>query len=297
MEREYRVLKALQATPVPAPNVYCLCEDVEVIGTPFYIMEYVQGRIFADPSIPRVSPGERNAMWKSAVATLAALHKVNYNEVGLKGYGKDSGFYLRQTKTLGGISQLQAARKDIETGEPVGELPHFKELTKYFAANPPAAPTTIIHGDFKIDNLIFHPTEPRVIGILDWELSTIGHPLSDFCNLTSPWILSQQPEALLTTPSEKRAFHPGVTPGLPTRTQVLSWYQSAVGWDVASVVGFGDAFTVFRNAVISQGIAARYALRQASSARAREFGGIFPDLARISWRVVQMDGGKGRAKL
>lgn len=181
-------------------------------------------------------------------------------------FGKPTGFYDRQIATLTRISQTQAGAVDVDTKQAVGELPHIGENVRFFSnkASQPRDRSTFVHGDYKIDNLVFHATEPRVIGILDWEMATIGHPLSDICNLTSPWHMD-------TNEGKAAAFQPGRTPGIPTRAQSLEWYGQAAGWDPRADVTWGDAFFFFRSSVIMQGIAARYALRQASSAHAREY--------------------------
>jgi aminoglycoside phosphotransferase (APT) family kinase protein len=179
-------------------------------------------------------------------------------------FGKHTGFYDRQISTLGRISQAQAQAVDVDTKEPVGELPHFQENVRFFSDKSlqPRDRTTFVHGDYKIDNLVFHKTEPRVIGILDWEMATIGHPLSDIANLTSPWFLDS---------AEHKAEHFQQSPGMPTRQQSLQWYAEVAGYDPIPDMDWGDAFFAFRGSVIMQGIAARFALRQASSARAQDY--------------------------
>lgn len=169
VEREYRVLHALEHTDVAVPKTYCLCEDDSIIGTPFYIMEFLDGRIIEDFSIPDVTPEERNQMWRAAVETLARFHAVDYRKIGLEKFGKPSGFYDRQVQTWSTICEAQEAVEDVETGEKVGRLPHFEELIRYFTDKrlQPKDRTTLVHGDYKIDNLVFHKTEPRVIGILE----------------------------------------------------------------------------------------------------------------------------------
>lgn len=169
VEREYRALHALEATDVAVPKTYCLCEDDSVIGTPFYIMEFLDGRIFEDFLMPGVASAERTALWKEAIQTLARLHAVDVQKVGLDKFGKAKGFYGRQTQTWATICISQSKAVDVETKEPVGQLPHFDELVGFFKNErlQPKDRTTLVHGDFKIDNLVFHKTEPRVIGILE----------------------------------------------------------------------------------------------------------------------------------
>lgn len=169
VEREYRILTALSDTDVPVPRTYCLCEDESVIGTPFYIMAFLDGRIFEDPIIPNVLPDQRRAIWSDAVRVLAKLHRIDPKTVGLEEFGKPHGFYNRQIQTWKTICTAQAKVEDVDSGEAVGQLPFFEEMMQYFSdvRQQPADRATLIHGDFKIDNLVFHKTEPRVIGILE----------------------------------------------------------------------------------------------------------------------------------
>lgn len=200
--------------------------------------------------------------------------------VGMEKFGKHTGFYDRQISTLGRVSQAQAQAVDVDTKEPVGELPYFQENVRFFSnkSSQPRDRTTFVHGDFKIDNLVFHKTEPRVIGILDWEMATIGHPLSDIANLTSPYYLDS---------AEHKAEHFHQTPGIPARQQTLQWYAEVTGYDPTSDMDWGDAFFAFRGSVIMQGIAARYALRQASSARARDYIKNIKPFAEETHRLVK----------
>ncbi|KAI4161399.1 MAG: hypothetical protein L6R39_000071 [Caloplaca ligustica] len=171
VEREYRIIHALEKTDVPVPRTYHLCEDERVIGTPFYIMDYLDGRIFEDASFPSVSGDERHeiARWHDAIRTLAKLHRLSPASVGLLDYGKPSGFYNRQLQTFGTISESQAKVVDVDSKVAVGQLPHFEDMVAFFRdpTTQPKDRTTLIHGDYKIDNLVYHSTEPRVIGILE----------------------------------------------------------------------------------------------------------------------------------
>ncbi|KAI4131846.1 MAG: hypothetical protein LQ338_001036 [Usnochroma carphineum] len=169
VEREYRIIHALGPTDVPVPRTYCLCEDGNIIGTPFYIMEFLDGRIFEDASFPSVSADERHEMWNDAIRTLGKIHRLSPASVGLSDYGKPSGFYDRQLKTLSTISESQAEAVDVDTKIAVGKIPRFDDMVAFFR-DPDTQPkdrATLIHGDYKIDNLVYHQTEPRVIGILE----------------------------------------------------------------------------------------------------------------------------------
>ncbi|KAJ1333582.1 acyl-CoA dehydrogenase family member 11 [Microdochium nivale] len=286
VDREYRIIHALEHTDVPVPRAYCLCEDDDgVVGTPFYIMEFLDGRIIEDPAMPGVSARERTALWRAAVETLARFHSVDFRAVGLAKYGKTEGFYGRQLQTWRTICDAQASAVDADSGKPVGKLPHFDELLAYFsdAGRQPADRGTLIHGDYKIDNVVFHKTEPRVIGILDWEMSTIGHPLSDLANLMGPFDNAKVKGMF----SDSKAFLPGATPGLPDQETVMGWYAAAAGWDPRPEMNWARAFSTFRLAAICQGIAARVATRQASSESAVKHASSMVPLANYAWQLVQ----------
>ncbi|KAL4910576.1 hypothetical protein BDW74DRAFT_352 [Aspergillus multicolor] len=286
VEREYRILDALRDTIAPVPRVYTLCTDEDVIETSFYIMEFLDGRIFTDPGMPGVAAGERREMWRSAIQTLVNLHTLSYEALRLGDLGKHSGFYARQIKTFTSLSRHQATTTDAESGIPIGPLPHLEDMASFFAdpASQPKDRTTIVHGDYKIDNIIFHKTEPRVIGVLDWEMATLGHPLSDVVSLIAPflphtWGARTQPSSFGSSVLKAQES------GLPSLEECLSLYQTS-GYDVRSDLQWGRAFAGFRGAVIMQGIAARYSRRQASSASAREFGAMAWPTAEGVWELV-----------
>ncbi|KAF2638758.1 phosphotransferase enzyme family protein [Massarina eburnea CBS 473.64] len=290
VEREYRILKALQETDVPVPHVYCLCEDDSIVGSPFYIMEFLDGRIVTEPHFSGVSEVERREMWHDAVRTLAKLHRLDPKSIGLESYGKPTGFYNRQIQTFTRLGEAQAQTKDVETGEQVGEVPRMQELVKFFGntEKQPRDRGVPIHGDYKIDNLVYHKTEPRVIGILDWEMSTIGHPLSDLSNLIVPWTISG---FFTTRRNSSPYFAPSpsldyLAPGLPTRDQIIKWYAEVAGWNPAPEIPWSTAFAMFRDAIIFQGIASRYAVRQASSLEARKVAEDRGLMAEICWELV-----------
>ncbi|EPE06479.1 acyl- dehydrogenase family member 11 [Ophiostoma piceae UAMH 11346] len=312
VEREYRILAALGGTPerakqtgVPVPRAYILCEDSSIIGTPFYVMSFLDGRIIEDPAIPdeeiQHDPARRRAMWSAAVRALARLHRVDPASVGLAAYGKPSGFYNRQIQTWKAICAAQAAARDKETDVPVGELPHFQDIMGFFSdpRYQPRDRSTLIHGDFKIDNLVFHKTSPEVIGILDWEMSTRGHPLSDLLNLLTPF---QTAHLSAKIHNGHPIFLPGKLVGLPTQDEITAMYAAEAGWiPTVSEVRWAAAFNIFRQAAICQGIAARYAGRQASSEKAQAYATAREPLAEFAWQLCQeareLQDGDGKAKL
>lgn len=288
MDREYKIIHALEQTDVAVPKAYCLCEDDAVVGTAFYIMSYLDGRIFEDPALPGVSAKERTEMWKSAITTLAKFHRVDPKRVGLERFGKPDGFYNRQLMTFATISTVQSEIEDKDTKKPVGKIPHFDEMVEFFEdqSTQPKDRATLIHGDYKIDNVVFHKTEPRVIGILDWEMSTIGHPLSDVSNLLTPYT-SANSKIAQSIGRAHVGFKDGATPGLPTKQQVLDWYYEVAGWRYTDTeIAWGDAFSTYRNAVIVQGIAARFAQRQASSEKAKEYASQMKPFGEVAWELV-----------
>ncbi|KAK4936454.1 hypothetical protein LTR10_022671 [Elasticomyces elasticus] len=298
VDREYKIIKALEQTDVPVPKAYCLCEDNGVIGTPFYIMEFLDGRMVTEPHFPGFSPEERTEMWRDAVRTLAKFHRVDFKEVGLSDFGRHGGFYDRQLKTFGTLSKAQAAVEDVDTKVPVGDIPHFDDMVAFFKqkSSQPKDRTTLIHGDYKIDNLVFHKTEPRVIGILDWEMATIGHPLSDFVNLTAPWVWVGRISGSAHSEKAVEHFAPGATPGLPSLDQAVKWYTDASGYDVRPELAWGNAFGGYRGAIIMQGIAARYARRQASGTTAKNYAAQMGPYGEWAYSLVkqlqQSSGGK-----
>ncbi|KAK8097333.1 acyl-CoA dehydrogenase family member 11 [Apiospora kogelbergensis] len=286
VEREYRIIRALEQTDVPVPEAYCLCTDETVLGTPFYIMEFLNGRVFEDPAIFDVAADERAQLWKAATQTLAKLHQVDYVKVGLHDFGRSKEFYNRQLATWTQICGAQEKAKDADTGEAVGRMPHFHDLVCYFSrgTQQPLDRATLVHGDYKIDNLVFHPTEPRVIGILDWEMSTVGHPLSDLAGFLLPYYTAARLHA--------KYFHGDnflATPGLPTPPVIIQWYRDVVTgwWDPQPDMEWAVAFAAFRSAAICQGIAARVATRQASSLQAHHYADAFRPFADFAWEFIR----------
>ncbi|KAF1984628.1 APH-domain-containing protein [Aulographum hederae CBS 113979] len=285
IDREYKVISALDSTNVPVPKTYGYCDDAAVIGTPFYIMEEIILYKKIDPWFPDMAADERTAIWKEVIHTLAKLHAVSIPSLNLTSWIRPTPFYPRQLHSLTTISTAQSTSTNPSTSQPVGHLPHHSSLLTFFHASPaqPAPRNALVHGDFKLNNLVFHRTEPRVIGILDWKMSTVGHPLSDVVYLLTPFLWASPSPALpLLTELAlvgdigvwREKFRPGAVPGLPRLETCKGWYEEAVGWEVEErEFEWATAFGAWRTAVVMQGIAARVVGGSASGVEARKFAG------------------------
>ncbi|KAL4888279.1 phosphotransferase enzyme family domain protein [Aspergillus ambiguus] len=252
IERKYAIFQALKQSEVPVPKTYCICLDNTVLGTPFFIMEHLNGRIFYDSTMPGVSVSERSKMWKAAVKMLACIHRLDPNKAVLQYFGKPGRYYDRQIALLQSLSASYVNVRNIKTKKYVGELAQRDDQT------------VIIHGDFKIDNLVFHKSKPQIIGVLDWEMATLGHPLADICNLTHPYFWNGLGQNVHLFQTEQVQVL-----GLPTRKDCVRWYTEVSGWDPTPYLPWGDVFFMFRTTIIVQSITARYARRQASEAQAK----------------------------
>ncbi|KAI8620484.1 kinase-like domain-containing protein [Chytriomyces sp. MP71] len=266
VEREYRVISALgKHSNVPVPRAYFLCEDTAVVGTPFYLMEFLQGRIFGDNALPELQTLADRANYDALMDTLAKLHSANVAQLGLSDYSRNpTGFYSRQIATLTAVTKQQYASNP----EKVPAIPRLDDMLAWFKRNMvPDEPATIVHGDFKLDNVIYHPTEPRIIGILDWELSTLGHPLSDLANCLLPWYT---PTAFDGTLPGAHGFKDADRPlHVPEVTVLIKEYcKRAERKYPIEKFEFCIAFSFFRALVIVQGVQARAARKQASSGNA-----------------------------
>jgi aminoglycoside phosphotransferase (APT) family kinase protein len=271
VDREFRVMQALQNSDVPVPKLFAYSEKLDVVGTPFYIMEYLDGRVIVDQSLPGLSKADRASVYQDMNRVIAALHKVDYAQVGLETFGKPGNYFGRQ------IARWSRQYKEANTED----IPELHALIDWLPANIPAGEqTSIVHGDYRLDNLVLHPTEPRAIGLLDWELATLGHPLADFAYHCMSWHI---PASLWRGIGglDLAAL------GIPDEAHYLKQYSETTGLDGAEHWDFYLAYNLFRMAAILQGIARRAADGTAASSDALETGSKARPLAEIGWRYAQ----------
>ena len=272
VEREFRIIKALAATDVPVPRVHLLCEDTGVIGTAFFVMDFVAGRIMRDPTMPGSSPEERAACYDSMNDVLARLHKVDFRAVGLGDYGRPAAYVARQVARW--WKQYEASKTE--------EIPEMDRLIEWLTLHiPPGDETTIVHGDYRMENIIFDPAG-RVVAVLDWELSTLGHPLSDLGWACRPYHCPPGTDGVLSFQDVDRT-----SPGIPSEDQFVASYCKSVGRTAAPHWMFFVAFSFFRAAAIAQGIAMRAKIGTASAPDAAERGARARLMAEIGWEVAQ----------
>lgn len=278
IEREFRVQAALAGTQVPVPRMHYLCEDETVIGCAFYVMELVVGRIFWQSDLPESSPGERAAIYDEMNRVIAALHCVDCVALGLADYGKPGNYFARQIDRW--TRQYRASETErIEAMERLIEWlpPHMPQESE--------PPTRIVHGDFRLDNLIFHPTEPRIRAVIDWELSTLGHPLADFAYHTQNWYVPP-PYSHGIAGLDLQAL------GIPSADEYWAAYLRRTGLRIGADRRFYLIYNLFRSAGILQGIAKRVQEGTAASVRAAEVARSTRPLAELAWQLAQeMDSG------
>ena len=274
VEREYRVMTALARSDVPVPKTYGLCEDEGVIGSTFFVMEFVDGRIWWDGTLPGMQPAERHAIYSEMNRVIAALHRVDFNAVGLGDYGKPGNYFERQI----GRWTKQYRASETETIEAMDRL------IEWLPANiPPGEETSLVHGDFRLDNTIFHPTEPRIIAVLDWELSTLGHPLADFAYHCMSWHIEQGGPFRGLGHIDHAAF------GIPTEAEYVAMYCKRLGHAPIDprAWNFYLAYNLFRAAGITQGIMKRVQEGTAASLFAVEAGKKARPMAERGWEFAK----------
>ena len=279
IEREFAVMSGLYGTDVPVPRMHCLCEDEAIIGRAFYVMEFMQGRILWDQTLPGMSPSERTAIYNEMNRVIAALHTVKFAERGLAGYGKPGNYFDRQ------ISRWSKQYVASIT-QPIDEM---DQLMAWLPQHIPAMAraehmVSIVHGDYRLDNLMFHPTEPRIVAVLDWELSTLGHPLADFSYHCMAWHIP---------PGAFRGIG-GVdvaSLGIPTEEEYIRRYcertRLTTPAELKADWNFYMAYNLFRMAAILQGIAKRAEMGTAASAQAVSSGAGARPLAQMAWKCAQ----------
>ncbi|MBF9151489.1 phosphotransferase [Novosphingobium jiangmenense] len=272
VEREAKVLSALGSVGFPVAKVYGLCTDESVIGSWFYVMEMVEGRIFWDATFPEVPREERPAYFDAMNATIAQLHSIDHEAVGLGDYGKPGNYFARQ---VGRWS------KQYLEDELAGRDPDMDALVEWLpTAIPDGDETSVVHGDFRCDNMIFHPTEPRVIAVLDWELSTLGHPLADFAYHAMMYHMPPNIVAGLEG-ADLAALN------IPSEADYVAAYCERTGRDTIPSWDFYMAFNFFRLAAIFHGIKGRYLRGTAASAHAKDRAEAFPVLARLARQAME----------
>jgi len=277
VDREYRVMTALAQTDVPVPRTYCYCDDRSVIGTPFFVMEFLDGRHFWDPALPELDAPQRAALWDDMNSVIARLHGVDYAAIGLADYGRAGNYFERQ---IGRWTRQYRASETMRI-ESMDRLIDW--LPRHIIEDDT---TSIVHGDFRIDNLIVHRSAPRVIGVLDWELSTLGHPLGDFAYHAMAWRLTW-------TQFRGMAGNDLAALGIPSERQYVDAYcrrSGRAGID-ANDWQFCIVFSMFRLAAILQGIAKRAIMGTSADANAADVGERARTIADVAWREAQARAG------
>ena len=276
VDREYRVISALYGAGFPVPRPYVLCEDDAVVGTSFYVMEFVDGRIFWSLDLPEIEPDERAAIYDDVNATMARLHNADYEALGLGDFGAPGNYFERQ------ISRWTRQYRASETTT----VDAMDRLIEWLPENIPADDSaSIVHGDYRLDNMVLHPTEPKVIAVLDWELSTIGHPLADFTYHLMAW---QMPE--IGIGSVGLADKPLADLGIPSADEYTALYCERTGRDAIPDMNFCAAYNFFRLAAILQGIAGRVRDGTAASAHASQAVKAVQPLADLGWKYASKHG-------
>lgn len=271
VDREYRVMKALQGTDVPVPKMIVFSDDISVVGTPFYLMEFLDGRVFVDQSLPGMTRNERSEIYGEMNRVISALHQIDPALVGLSDFGRAGNYFARQ------IARWSRQYQESKTED----IDALNALIEWLPENIPEGElTSIVHGDYRLDNLVFHPTEPKAIGLLDWELCTLGHPLADFAYHCMSWHI----------PASLWRGIGGLDLeglGIPTESSYVQQYSAATGFSGLEHWDFYIAYNLFRMAAILQGIARRAVDGTAAASDAIETGSKARPLAEIGWKYAQ----------
>ena len=269
VDREFRVISALAGTDVPVARAHLLCADDSVIGQMFYLMDCVEGRILVDPSMPGQTPAERSAIFDSMNDVLARLHKVDPVKVGLGDYGRTGQYIARQ------VARWSRQYAELKTED----IPAMDRLIAWLPQNIPTEdPTTIVHGDYRLGNLIVHPVEPRVVAVLDWELSTLGHPLCDLAYNCIGYYLPDPPHGFANADFGKL--------GLPTLEETVAAYCRRMGRDRIEHWNYYVAFSLFRLAAIAQGVYRRGLAGNSSNPDSVKMSRSPRERAEIAWSLV-----------
>lgn len=265
VEREYRIMTALADTDVPVPKTYLLCEDDSIIGSVFFVMECIDGRVVAEFGLDSIPPQDRRPLYENAIRVMVALHAVDYEAVGLGDYGRPGNYYARQISRW---SRQYIASK-------TAEIEAMERLMEWLPANiPESDEVTLVHGDFRIGNLIVHPTKPETAAVLDWELSTLGHPLADLA---------------LFVFYANQAHKSGDHPEIPTEKEILAAYCAHSGRDRIENWNFYKVFNLFRSAGIAQGVYKRGLDGNASSQFWKSAGETVPAFAEQAWELIEAE--------
>ncbi|TPE58667.1 phosphotransferase family protein [Sandaracinobacter neustonicus] len=281
VDREYKVITALFAQGFPVAETFGLCTDESVIGTWFYVMDCVEGRVIWDGTFPDVPTADRRRYFEAMNETIAHLHTIDPVAAGLGDFGKPGNYFARQ---IGRWSQQYL------DDEAAGRVPEMDKLVEWLPANiPPGDEVAIVHGDYRCDNMIFHPTEPKVLAVLDWELSTLGHPLADFSYHLMMYRMPPTGTVGLTDVNLAEM-------NIPTEQEYVEMYCRRTGHDVAMVnanMDFYVAYNMFRLAAIVHGIRGRVVRGTAASAHAKAMSATVEPLAKLAWEQAQKAGAKG----
>ena len=271
VDREHRVMKALAGTDVPVPQMLAYCEDEGIVGTPFFIMEYLDGRVFTDQSLPGLSASERRQIYEQMNRTIFAIHRLDYVSLGLETFGKPGNYFARQIARW----SRQVREANIAIPDSLNRLMDW--LPEHI---PPEDGTSLIHGDFRMDNLIFHKTDLRIIGVLDWELSTLGNPLADFAYQCMAWRIP---------PTLWRGIQglDLLALGIPSESEYIAMYEKQVGRSISEHWPFLMAYNLFRISAILHGITKRAMDGNANASDAVENGEKAGALADLGWACTQ----------